>query len=259
MAMSRAIDHPYIVSDRGGEPVIHETRVPVRAIVELWRVGVRPEESLITCHMSVSPRFSMRSVITPITARKSIDLQRSIASEDVKSILHSAVNESVCEAIFRRRRFRDLGKSPFGTWIRRTHGERSGHVAQDRRRTTALCNQTTSRDRHAHRRHFEKLHLDFVQQQLEHSGIVAVGRRDVYEIARRVALTEQPVSQPTLLHVIITPRCDFTADGGRPHVDHSADNPKALAYFTFPLSPVPACGVRSKAIKAPGTFNVKGI
>ncbi len=38
------------------------------------------------------------------------------------------------------------------------------------------------------RRHFEKLHLDFVQQQLEHSGIVIAGRRDVYEIARRVAL-----------------------------------------------------------------------
>jgi uncharacterized protein (DUF433 family) len=44
MSMSRATDHPYIVSDPSGEPVIHETRVPVRAIVELWRVGVRPEE-----------------------------------------------------------------------------------------------------------------------------------------------------------------------------------------------------------------------
>ena len=44
MFMSRATDHPYIVSDPSGEPVIHETRVPVRAIVELWRVGVRPEE-----------------------------------------------------------------------------------------------------------------------------------------------------------------------------------------------------------------------
>ena len=42
--MSRATDHPYIVSDASGEPVIHETRVPVRAIVELWRIGVRPEE-----------------------------------------------------------------------------------------------------------------------------------------------------------------------------------------------------------------------
>jgi len=27
-----------------GEPTILETRVPVRAVVELWRIGVRPEE-----------------------------------------------------------------------------------------------------------------------------------------------------------------------------------------------------------------------
>ena len=38
------------------------------------------------------------------------------------------------------------------------------------------------------RRHFEKLHSDFVQKQLEHFGIVIAGRRDVYEMARRVAL-----------------------------------------------------------------------
>ena len=38
------------------------------------------------------------------------------------------------------------------------------------------------------RRHFEKLHSDFVQKQLEHSGIVIAGRRDVYEVARRVAV-----------------------------------------------------------------------
>ena len=44
VGMSRATDHPYIVSDANGEPMINETRVPVRAIVELWRVGVRPEE-----------------------------------------------------------------------------------------------------------------------------------------------------------------------------------------------------------------------
>src|SRR5437867_1557569 len=38
------------------------------------------------------------------------------------------------------------------------------------------------------RRHFEKLHAEFVEQQLEHSGIVIAGRRDLYEIARRMAL-----------------------------------------------------------------------
>ena len=42
--VSRATDHPHIVSDVIGEPTILETRVPVRAVVELWRIGVRPEE-----------------------------------------------------------------------------------------------------------------------------------------------------------------------------------------------------------------------
>ena len=37
----------YIVTDDqilGGEPIIRGTRTPVRAIVELWRLGVAPEE-----------------------------------------------------------------------------------------------------------------------------------------------------------------------------------------------------------------------
>ncbi len=37
----------YIVSDEsllGGEPVIRGTKTPVRAIVELWRMGIAPDE-----------------------------------------------------------------------------------------------------------------------------------------------------------------------------------------------------------------------
>jgi uncharacterized protein (DUF433 family) len=40
-------EHAYIVSDDqilGGEPIIAGTRTPVRAIVELWRLGSAPEE-----------------------------------------------------------------------------------------------------------------------------------------------------------------------------------------------------------------------
>ena len=36
-----------VVSDSallGGEPVIRDTKTPVRAIVELWRIGIPPEE-----------------------------------------------------------------------------------------------------------------------------------------------------------------------------------------------------------------------
>lgn len=40
-------EHPHIATDDrilGGEPIVKGTRTPVRAIVEIWRVGVRPEE-----------------------------------------------------------------------------------------------------------------------------------------------------------------------------------------------------------------------
>lgn len=45
--MAHATGHRYIVTDEailGGEPIIAGTRTPVRAIVELWRQGIAPEE-----------------------------------------------------------------------------------------------------------------------------------------------------------------------------------------------------------------------
>ena len=45
--MLTVTEHCYIVTnDRilSGEPIIKGTRTPVRAIVELWRLGVVPEE-----------------------------------------------------------------------------------------------------------------------------------------------------------------------------------------------------------------------
>ena len=45
--MTAATEHHYIVRDDdilSGEPIIKGTRTPVRAIVELWRLGVTPEE-----------------------------------------------------------------------------------------------------------------------------------------------------------------------------------------------------------------------
>ena len=50
--MPTATEHLYIVKDErilSGEPIIKGTRTPVRAIVELWRMGVAPEE--ITRHL----------------------------------------------------------------------------------------------------------------------------------------------------------------------------------------------------------------
>lgn len=45
--MAIMTEHLYIVFDEkilGGEPIIKGTRTPVRAIVELWRMGLSPEE-----------------------------------------------------------------------------------------------------------------------------------------------------------------------------------------------------------------------
>jgi uncharacterized protein (DUF433 family) len=45
--MTTATEHFYVITDEqilSGEPIIKGTRTPVRAIVELWRQGIRPEE-----------------------------------------------------------------------------------------------------------------------------------------------------------------------------------------------------------------------
>ena len=45
--MIQATEHCYIVTDDqilSGEPIIKGTRTPVRAIVEMWRLGVALEE-----------------------------------------------------------------------------------------------------------------------------------------------------------------------------------------------------------------------
>jgi uncharacterized protein (DUF433 family) len=44
--MMKATEHLYIVSDDqilSGEPIIRGSRTPVRAIVEMWRLGTAPE------------------------------------------------------------------------------------------------------------------------------------------------------------------------------------------------------------------------
>jgi uncharacterized protein (DUF433 family) len=44
--MMKTTEHKYIVTDDqilSGEPIIKDTRTPVRAIVEMWRQGTLPE------------------------------------------------------------------------------------------------------------------------------------------------------------------------------------------------------------------------
>lgn len=60
--MTTATEHLYIVTDDrilSGEPIIKGTRTPVRAIVELWRLGVSAEE--VTRHLTASQVFDALS------------------------------------------------------------------------------------------------------------------------------------------------------------------------------------------------------
>ena len=45
--MAVILEHPYVTTDTqllGGEPIIRGTKTTVRAVVELWRLGIPPEE-----------------------------------------------------------------------------------------------------------------------------------------------------------------------------------------------------------------------
>lgn len=45
--MTTSTEHCYVVTDDeilGGEPIVKGTRTPVRAVVELWRMGIAAEQ-----------------------------------------------------------------------------------------------------------------------------------------------------------------------------------------------------------------------
>jgi uncharacterized protein (DUF433 family) len=63
--MTTATEHRYVVRDDailGGEPIVRDTRTPVRAVVELWRLGVSPEEiSGHLAHLTLAQVFDALS------------------------------------------------------------------------------------------------------------------------------------------------------------------------------------------------------
>ena len=63
--MRTETEHYYIVKDNqilSGEPILKGTRTPVRAVVELWRLGVAPEE--IPSHL---PHLSLAQVFDALS------------------------------------------------------------------------------------------------------------------------------------------------------------------------------------------------
>jgi len=63
--MATATNHRYVVSNpqiAGGEPIIDGTRTTVRAVVEIWRMGVAAEE--IPCRL---PHLSLAQVFDALS------------------------------------------------------------------------------------------------------------------------------------------------------------------------------------------------
>jgi len=84
--MSIATDHLYIVRDSSvlsGEPIIVGTRTPVRAIVELWQMGVSPEEIPVHLpHLRLAQVFDALSYFSDHTAEIMGHIVRNKIPED---------------------------------------------------------------------------------------------------------------------------------------------------------------------------------
>jgi uncharacterized protein (DUF433 family) len=75
----------------GGEPVVSDTKTPVRAIVELWRMGSRPEEILLHLpHLTLAQVFDALSYYSDYQAEINSYIEQNHIPE---YLLHPAVRE----------------------------------------------------------------------------------------------------------------------------------------------------------------------
>lgn len=88
--------HPAIVSDENimkGEPIIAGTKTPVRAIVELWRIGTAPEA--IPEHL---PHLSLSQIFNALSyyASNRSEINRYIEMNRVpEDLIHPAVRAKI--------------------------------------------------------------------------------------------------------------------------------------------------------------------
>ncbi len=85
--MRQTTKHVYIVTDDeilGGEPIIEGTRTPVRAIVEVWRLGISPEEIPAHLpHLTLAQVFSALSYYSDHQAAINAYIERNHIPEDL--------------------------------------------------------------------------------------------------------------------------------------------------------------------------------
>lgn len=84
--MATATSHPYIVNDKtilGGMPIVAGTRTPVRAIAELWKFGVTPEEIATHFpHLTLAQIFDALSYYQDHREEIDADIARNRVPED---------------------------------------------------------------------------------------------------------------------------------------------------------------------------------
>ena len=97
--MPIAVIHPYISIDPtilNSEPVIQATKTPVRAIVEMWRLGISPEE--IPLHL---PHITLAQVFAALSyyADHQAEINHYIEINRVpEQLIHPALRSKVLAA-----------------------------------------------------------------------------------------------------------------------------------------------------------------
>jgi uncharacterized protein (DUF433 family) len=84
--MTTATRHPYIVCTESilhGAPIVSGTRTPVRAIAELWKFGVAPEEITIRLpHLTLAQVFDALSYYQEHRDAIDADISRNRVPDD---------------------------------------------------------------------------------------------------------------------------------------------------------------------------------
>jgi uncharacterized protein (DUF433 family) len=85
--MATATEHLYVTSNDqilSGEPIIRGTRTPVRAIVEVWRMGTQPEEIIRQLpHLTLAQVFDALSYYSDHQDEINAHIERNRISDDL--------------------------------------------------------------------------------------------------------------------------------------------------------------------------------
>lgn len=102
--MAHATGHRYIVTETrilSGEPIVAGTRTPVRAIVELWRQGIAPEDiPLHLPHLTLAQVFDALSYYADHQAEIQGYIERNRIQDDlINPLVRGLYDEGLHQAV----------------------------------------------------------------------------------------------------------------------------------------------------------------